>query len=150
MSSVSKRKVENHTVEDAMISDILLITVILFVLDMIYISTIAPSFKTMILNVQAKPLKANYFAAALCYILLVLGLYYFIVQDDKPLIDAFLFGVILYGVYETTNMATLVDWQWKIVMSDTIWGGLLMTLTYYILKQVQSAPNLVAGTVPDD
>ena len=33
-----------------------------------------------------------------------------------------LLGLMAYGTYETTNMATLKDWSWKLVAIDTGWG----------------------------
>ena len=38
-------------------------------------------------------------------------------------INGFILGVIAYGTYNLTNMATLEGWSAKVVIIDMIWGG---------------------------
>ena len=40
-------------------------------------------------------------------------------------INGFILGVIAYGTYNLTNMATLEGWSAKVVIIDMIWGGFL-------------------------
>ena len=40
-------------------------------------------------------------------------------------IYGFVLGVIAYGTYNLTNMATLEGWSAKVVIIDMIWGGFL-------------------------
>ena len=61
---------------------------------------------------------------------------YFLVKENKPITDAFLLGVLVYGVYDLTNMATIKEWTWNTVLLDSVWGGILFTSTYYITKQI--------------
>ena len=67
----------------------------------------------------------------MCYILLTIGIYYY---TDKNVMKSFLLGIIIYGVYETTSKALLENWEWKIVIIDTIWGGILFTIITMIRK----------------
>jgi len=46
--------------------------------------------------------------------------------------DAFLLGVFVYGVYETTSLALLRKWRPTTVLIDTLWGGILFALTTYL------------------
>ena len=71
----------------------------------------------------------NIIAALLCYISLVLGLFYFIIKDKKSIGEAFLLGLYVYAVYETTNLAIFKNWTWNIAAIDTLWGGILIYLT---------------------
>lgn len=119
-----------------MYKDLVIISVIMLILDSFYLKAISPLFNEMFIEIQGEPIKINYLSAALCYCLLVFGLYYFIVKDDKSLLDAFLLGIVIYGIYDTTNMATISKWKWKAVFVDTIWGGVLMTITYYLTKKL--------------
>ncbi len=32
-------------------------------------------------------------------------------------------GLIAYGTYDMTNLATLKDWSWKVSAVDLLWGG---------------------------
>jgi len=43
-------------------------------------------------------------------------------------------GIFVYGVYELTNRAIFKNWEWKTVVLDTLWGGILFTSVAYIYK----------------
>jgi uncharacterized membrane protein len=88
-----------------------------------------------ILEIQGSPLVMDFFAAALCYISLAFGLYYFVLREKRSLLDAFLLGIVIYAVYETTTKASLKKWSYKIVVLDTLWGGILFTLTTFVLRK---------------
>lgn len=115
----------------------LLITAILFVvLDTIYLNLIKNYFSKQIYLVQGSSIKLNYFAILLCYMFLIFGINYFIIQPNRSILDAFILGIIIYGVYETTNKALLSKWSWLTVFMDTLWGGILFALTTYIIKKI--------------
>ena len=108
---------------------ILISAIILLFLDFIYISIIKTVFENQIADIQRVAMKLNIYGAILCYIFLVGGLNYFILMKKRSILDAFLFGLVIYGVYETTNYAFLKQWKWEIVVADTLWGGILFALT---------------------
>ena len=116
--------------------EIFILGIVLLLLDYVYISTFSNYFKEQIYKVQKQPLKMNIRSTILCYILLILGLYYFLLKENKSLKDAFLLGIFVYGVYELTTMSLLKDWKWSIVISDTIWGGILFASTIYITRSL--------------
>jgi len=41
----------------------------------------------------------------------------------------FLLGIIIYSVYDLTSLALLKNWSVKTAIIDTLWGGILFTLT---------------------
>ena len=49
-----------------------------------------------------------------------------------------IFGIVTYGTYNLTNMATIKDWPSNIVWIDMIWGGILTSfssaISIYITK----------------
>jgi uncharacterized membrane protein len=115
----------------------LLITAIIFVvLDSIYLNLIKDYFLKQINLVQKSPIKIDFLAILLCYIFLIFGINYFIIQPNRSIQDAFILGIIIYGVYETTNKALLTKWSWLTVIMDTLWGGILFALTTYIIKKI--------------
>lgn len=115
----------------------LLISAIVFVvIDSIYLSTISNYFNNQIKLVQGSPIKMNFLATLLCYILLIFGINYFIIKPNRSIQDAFLLGLVIYGVFETTNMALFAKWSWLTVIMDTLWGGILFALTTYIVKKL--------------
>ena len=119
-----------------MLVKILTTIFILMFLDSIYFYFNKDFFSKQILDVQGTPVSLNLFPAFLCYIALAFGINYFILREKKSLLDAFLLGVVIYAVYETTNKATLKKWTNKIVVIDTLWGGILFTLTTIIMRKL--------------
>lgn len=115
---------------------IIILSVILLLLDYMYISMLSNHFKYQIYAVQRKPLKMNMTTAIMCYILIIFGLYYFIIKDSKPVTDAFILGIFVYGVYELVSISLLSEWQWKTVIIDTIWGGVLFSITTYLTRML--------------
>jgi uncharacterized membrane protein len=116
---------------------VILSAIILITIDSIYLYLIQSIFLKQITSIQKSPLQFNIYGAILCYILLVFGINYFILSPNKSVIDAFILGVVIYGVYETTNLTLFKQWSPYIVILDTIWGGVLFALTTYIVKQIK-------------
>ena len=110
---------------------ILVSSVVLLLLDAVFLKVISTMFRGQIMDVQKAPLKVNYVGAAICYAFLLFGLYYFILKPRKPVLDAFLLGLVIYGVYESTSYALLEKWRLSTVAVDTLWGGTLFALTTY-------------------
>jgi len=108
--------------------------ILLIVIDFVYLNVMKSYFDNQIKMVQGTPIKINYLGAALCYVFLIVGINYFIIKPRRSISDAFLLGIIIYGVYETTNYALLKDWSIWSVIIDTLWGGLLFAATTYIIN----------------
>lgn len=111
---------------------ILLPAIILLTLDFIYIYATFNEFRLQIADVQRVVLQVKYLGAILCYFFLIFGLYYFILREHKSVLDAMLFGFVIYGVYDTTTYAVLKKWKLKLMIMDTLWGGTLMGLTTWL------------------
>jgi uncharacterized membrane protein len=94
-------------------------------------------FELQIAAVQRVSLQFRLSGAILCYLLLILGLYYFIILPKKSVMDAFLFGIVIYGVYETTNYTLLKKWKPEIVVIDTLWGGVLLAIVTSIIYKLK-------------
>ena len=108
----------------------------MLLLDAIYLTVNKDLFANQVVDVQRVVLEFRPLGALMCYILLIFGLYYFIIKDKKSLLDAFLFGIVIYGVYESTNYAILKKWSPKVLVVDTLWGGILMMLTTFVTYRV--------------
>ena len=117
----------------------MLISAIVFIsIDFIYLNLIKDFFNNQIKSIQGSEPKMNLLGAALCYIFLVIGINYFIIKPRKSVSDAFLLGIIIYGVYETTNYALLKNWSIITVIIDTLWGGILFATTTYIVNLLRN------------
>lgn len=107
--------------------------IVMVVIDYVYLYLFKGYFSNQIKNVQGSPLSMNLLAAAICYIFLILGLNYFIIKPRRSVRDAFLLGIVIYGVYETTNWSIFKNWSIFTVILDTLWGGTLFAATTFIV-----------------
>ena len=78
-------------------------------------------------------LSPNWLATGLAYFLLVLGVVILVLVQangsvGRALLFGAIFGLIVYGVYDFTNMATLNGWSWKLVVVDVLWGIVLCSI----------------------
>ena len=113
---------------------LLISAVLLVIIDSVYLNIIKDYFAKQVKLIQGSPLKINMLSVILCYIFLITARNYFIIKPKKSVYDAFLLGVIIYGVFGTTNKALFLKWSWITVLIDTVWGGLLFALTVAIIK----------------
>jgi len=117
----------------------MLISAILFIfIDTVYLQLVRPYFEKQIQNVQGSAVQVNFLGVALCYIFLIIGINYFIIKPRKSVTDAFLLGIVIYGVYETTNYALFKKWSLLTVFMDTLWGGVLFAATTYIINLLRN------------
>jgi uncharacterized membrane protein len=71
-------------------------------------------------------------AAFLVYLLIPLGIVLFalphVSQANLPGSSLFwgcIYGVVLYGIYDMTNLSMLAGWSLKLSLLDMLWGGIL-------------------------
>ena len=119
------------------VKQLLAAAVIFMGLDFIYLSSFSGFFGNVVQKVQHSPLKMRFAGAALCYVALLVAFYYFILRQRRSVAEAFLLGVLIYAVFETTNLALFKDWPWTAVVLDTTWGGILFASTTAILKALR-------------
>ena len=105
-------------------------------LDFAFLYVMSSMFNKQIIAVQGSPVVFNAYATILCYIALIFGIYYFIIREKKSILDAFLLGIVIYAVYETTTLALLKNWAYKTAIIDTMWGGTLFALTTFIVYKL--------------
>lgn len=104
---------------------------VFLVLDIIGITQIIrPVFERHVGALLADPFRLG--PAAAFYGAYIAGVLYFVsvpalAQDApvKALLGGALIGLMCYGTYEFTNLATLKAWSWEQVAIDTLWGGFL-------------------------
>ncbi len=107
-------------------------------LDSIYLSSIGgPIFRPMIKKIQKEELKLNIQGAIACYILLMVVLYKYIIQERNTPNNAFILGFCIYGIFDSTNYALFSNYKLLPSIIDTVWGGCLFyivtLITYKIL-----------------
>ena len=119
-----------------MLKKLALIASLMLILDLTYLFMFKDFMLPIFKKIQKTDLKIRFASALACYILLVSGLYYFIIRKNAPVKDAFLLGVLINGVYETTNYAFFKDWSPLLVLVDTLWGGILLGTTTFLYYKI--------------
>lgn len=122
------------------------------VVDYIWLGFIASKFYSQELGmlVHRKSdggIDISLFPGIVAYVFLVLGLILFVypkIQNSSNmmsvLVYGFLFGIIVYGVYDMTNLATLKNFGVHLAVVDMLWGGFVCALTtlfiYFISRMI--------------
>ena len=113
---------------------LLISAIVLISVDYVYLNFMKKYFQKQIQDVQGSELKLNLLGGALCYLFIIIGINYFIIKPRKSINDAFLLGIIIYGVFESTNYALFKNWSIFTLIIDTLWGGILFAITAYIVS----------------
>ena len=120
------------------LKEILTSAIIMLALDFVYLGSFKNYFQRVFKNIQGKEINLRITGAIICYVIMLIGLNYFIISKKASLKDAFFLGFLVYLVYDSTNYATFTKWPFKMLMLDSVWGDLLFTLTtfgtYKLLK----------------
>jgi uncharacterized membrane protein len=71
----------------------------------------------------------RYIPAILAYVLMAVGIVFLVMPQSTSLGTALffggLFGLVGYGLYDLTNLATLSAWTVKLALVDMAWGTFL-------------------------
>ena len=115
----------------------ILTALIFLIIDVIWLSFAVKSFYRPNIGhlLLDKPVM---WAAAMFYIIYVFGIGVVIIQPSihldntfNFLFKAFVFGLVAYGTYNLTNMATVKGWSPSVVLVDMLWGGSLTAFSSY-------------------
>ena len=113
----------------------ILITSVLFIaIDFVYLKSLKPLTEKMIYNIQGSKMKFDYGGAIFAYICIIAFINYFIIHKNGSIMDAFLLGLLTYGIFEGTNRAIFSKWTVQFMAIDTLWGGILFATVLYIFK----------------
>ena len=120
-----------------LLSSTLLAALIFLIIDVIWLSFAVKSFYRPNIGhlLLDKPVM---WASAMFYIVYVFGLGVIIIEPSlnfedtiKFLFKVFIFGLVAYGTYNLTNMATVKGWSVSVVFVDMLWGGSLTAFSSY-------------------
>ena len=119
------------------LKNILLSSILLIIFDIFYLTIMGKFFNKLVKKIQGKKIKFRMMGAIICYIFLIFGINYFILNRNKSPFEAALLGWVIYGVYEGTNYAIIDNWTQKAVLMDTVWGGVLFYLTTFLTYKLK-------------
>jgi uncharacterized membrane protein len=115
----------------------ILTAVVLLVIDAIYLKFIGgPFYSLAVKKIQGSEIKFRMYSAFIVYIILITGLYYFVIGPNKTYKEGAFFGLAVYGVFDFTNHAILDNYSLPLAMMDTIWGMILCGTTTFIITTI--------------
>ncbi len=126
----------------------LILLPIFLLIDLIWLGVIMKSFYAAELGDlarrQGSALAPRWGAAILVYLLIPAGVVIFVrplLSENSSLLQTFgwgaIFGLVLYGVYDLTNLAILDKWTLRMTIADIIWGGVLCGTTSVIMRFIE-------------
>ena len=115
----------------------LLTAIIFVVLDGLYLNLIKDYFNNQIKAIQGSDIKADFIAVGITYVFLIFGINYFIIKNNRSVKDAALLGLVIYAVYEFTNLSLFKNWTYLTAFIDSVWGAVLFGLTTGIVYKIR-------------
>jgi uncharacterized membrane protein len=126
----------------------LILLPIFLLIDLFWLGVIMKSFYAAELGDLARrqggALAPRWGAAILVYLLIPAGVVLFVrplLGETATLWQTFgwgaIFGLVLYGVYDLTNLAILDKWTLRMTVADIIWGGVLCGTTSVIMRFIE-------------
>jgi uncharacterized membrane protein len=105
--------------------------VLLLLLDAVWLTANAPASRRLIATIQGAPLQIRWIPAAIVYLLIAAGVVVFAVTDSalESAGRGALLGLVIYGVYDLTNLATLTNYTVPYALADIVWGTFLCGAT---------------------
>jgi len=102
-----------------------------------------PMWKKMIPAIQGDPLVVNKLYGFVAYVLLALSISIFSIpniRDTAVMRDSIYYGgslgIIIYGIFDFTNLSIFKKYNFRVGIIDTCWGGLLLSISSYIVKRI--------------
>jgi uncharacterized membrane protein len=113
---------------------IILTALVMILIDYLYLTINKNYYFGIIEQIQGSRVNIKIAGVVICYIILVLGMNYFIISENKSILSAFLLGIMVYSVFNSTTYAMFNKWNEKVAIMDTLWGGILFATTTYIVR----------------
>lgn len=108
----------------------LLIILLFIAVDSIWLISGSSLSSHMVQDIQGSPITIRFLPAVIVYVALA-----YLVSIPKTSKEAFLLGLSTYAIYDFTNYAILKKYSLQFALMDTIWGGILMTIVWNIVKR---------------
>ena len=113
---------------------------ILLILDFLWIGLFMKNrYQNEIKQIQGTQMSVNIAYAVVSYVLMAVGLVLFVlpnIRSEHRLLDSFkygfLFGIVVYGIYDFTAAAVISKWNMTTAILDVLWGGTVFFLASYI------------------
>ena len=113
-----------------LLKTIFYISISVLILDFLYLNSLSNYFSKVFEKIQGSKLQLYIPSAVLCYIFIIFSIYHFGFVLNIGVLNMFILGLMIYGIYELTNHATIKNWPLYMVFVDTLWGGILYATSF--------------------
>jgi uncharacterized membrane protein len=128
---------------------LLLAVFTLLILDFVYIASVSIFYKKSVKHIQGgDDMRLNIYSGILCYVIMIIGLVFitftqlsrygslrslsYLNKLQYALRFGGILGFVIYGVFNTTNMAIFKRYSIPLAIIDIIWGTILYTIATYV------------------
>ena len=124
----------------------LIIIVFILLIDFVWLYVNYNNYNRLVEKVQGSSISINIIGALLSYVTVLIGFFYFSIpmitnelnkdKNQSLLILCLkyggLLGLIMYGIFNTTNIGIFKNYEIYVALIDTLWGTFLFTISSYI------------------
>lgn len=128
---------------------LIFLTIFVLVIDFIWLNMNTQIYKKLVLSVQKQEMKVNIIGAFLSYFCVILLLVFYAIplvrsKSKTPSIQTCIIygggmGFLAYAIFNFTNLGIFRNYDIKTALLDTIWGGVLFSIStifyFYVLKK---------------
>lgn len=124
-----------------------LTAVVFFAIDLVWLTTMTSRFYSkylgdLLLDSPNLPVAGAFYLVYVVGVMILASLPAYEQGDVKvALVRGALLGLLAYGTYDLTNMATIRGWAWQVTVVDMVWGTVLTatvaTASYFIARWLQ-------------
>ena len=117
----------------------IILIVILGILDFLWLGIFAKKFYVKEFGENLKK-PFNPYAALIVYLCLAIGIFVFVLNNNfvksplTALLIGAVFGILVYAIYDFTNLATMKNYSLRLAIIDTIWGGVICGTASFLTK----------------
>ncbi len=132
----------------AIISKTIVIIVVL-ILDIIWLTINKKTYNYQVTRVQNSKIQLNLVGALASYLCVIAILLFYVlpyahskVNNQNNLKTSLIYGgipgLLIYGIYNFTNLAIFKNYDWQIGLLDTMWGFTLFTIATYLYLKLKA------------
>lgn len=126
--------------------------IFIIIFDLIWLTLQKPMYNSMVKKIQGKDISMRLISGIFAYLFMFIGLLYIIypiIAKEKniatpayilSLKTAAIFGLVVYGIYNTTNYAIFNDYSIRVAIKDTLWGTFVFFISTWLTLKLLGSP----------
>jgi len=135
-----------------MLSNYIITIIIILIIDCIWLYLNRNNYNSLVKKIQGFDIELNLFGAILSYLCVITGLFMFSIpmirqeykkeNKRKSLLllsikYGGILGLVIYGVFNASNIGIFKNYNIKVALMDTIWGFMLYSFSAYLFISLE-------------